>query len=124
MEETEQTAEESENKGFLELLQTGELADVDVIAGGRTFNCHKAILGAKSPFFKAAFVHDMKEKATGIINIDGIDSETVSDMLVYIYGGNIERIEEKSDKLLAASDHFWPLQTTPGRSRRLQATRG
>jgi len=106
VEETEQTAEESENKGFLELLQTGELADVDVIAGGRTFNCHKAILGAKSPFFKAAFVHDMKEKATGIINIDGIDSETVSDMLVYIYGGNIERIEEKSDKLLAASDQY------------------
>jgi len=106
VEETEQTAEDCENKGFLELLQTGELADVNVIAGGRTFNCHKAILGAKSPFFKAAFVHDMKEKATGIINIDGIDSETVSDMLVYIYGGNIERIEEKSDKLLAASDQY------------------
>ena len=104
MEESEETAEESENKGFLELLQTGELADVDVIVGGRTFNCHKAILGAKSPFFKAAFVHDMKEKATGTMTVDGIDSETFSDMLVYIYGGNIERMEEKSDKLLAASD--------------------
>jgi len=105
-EEREGTAEESENKGFLELLQTGELADVDVIVGGRTFNCHKAILGAKSPFFKAAFVHDMKEKATGTMTIDGIESETFSDMLVYIYGGNIERIEEKSDKLLAASDQY------------------
>ena len=60
-----------ENRGFLQLLQTGELADVDVVVGDQTFHCHKAILGAKSPFFKAAFVHDMKEKATGKITIDG-----------------------------------------------------
>ena len=65
----EETTEE--NRGFLQLLQTGELADVDVVVGERTFQCHKAILGAKSPFFKAAFVHDMKEKATGKITIDG-----------------------------------------------------
>ena len=68
-EESEETTEE--NRGFLQLLQTGELADVDVVVGERTFHCHKAILGAKSPFFKAAFVHDMKEKATGKITIDG-----------------------------------------------------
>ena len=69
VEDTEETIEE--NRGFLQLLQTGELADVDVVVGDRTFHCHKAILGAKSPFFKAAFVHDMKEKATGKITIDG-----------------------------------------------------
>ena len=68
-EDGEETTEE--NRGFLQLLQTGELADVDVVVGDRIFHCHKAILGAKSPFFKAAFVHDMKEKATGKITIDG-----------------------------------------------------
>ena len=68
-EDSEETT--GENGGFLQLLQTGELADVDVVVGDRTFQCHKAILGAKSPFFKAAFVHDMKEKATGKITIDG-----------------------------------------------------
>merc|ERR1712025_1056640 len=106
MEESEETTEDSENKGLLELLQTGELADVDVIVGGKTFSCHKAILGAKSPFFKAAFVHNMMEKATGKINIDGIDSDTVQDMLTYIYGGKIDNIEEKSAKLLAAADQY------------------
>ena len=34
-------------QGMLELLQTGELADVDVTVGGRVFRCHKAILGAR-----------------------------------------------------------------------------
>ena len=34
-------------QGMLELLQTGELADVDVTVGGRVFKCHKAILGAR-----------------------------------------------------------------------------
>jgi len=101
----EEGGEESE--GLLELLETGDLADVDVVAGSRTFHCHKAILGSKSPFFKAAFMHNMKEKATGIINIDSaIDSGTVHDMLVYIYGGKIDNIEEKCGKLLAASDQY------------------
>ena len=38
-------------QGMLELLQTGELADVDVTVGGRVFRCHKAILGARYPYF-------------------------------------------------------------------------
>ena len=67
----------SHPQGMLELLQTGELADVDVMVGGRVFRCHKAILGARSPVLKAAFVHNMMEKATGKINIDGIESNTV-----------------------------------------------
>ena len=37
----------SHPQGMLELLQTGELADVDVMVGGRVFRCHKAILGAR-----------------------------------------------------------------------------
>ena len=35
---------------------------------------------------------------------EGLDSNTAHDLLVYCYGGKIENIEEKSDKLLAASD--------------------
>ena len=41
-----------DNRGLLELLQTGDLADVDVVVGEKIFRCHKAILGSKSPFFK------------------------------------------------------------------------
>merc|ERR1719290_989934 len=91
-----ETSEGDEGDGMLELLQTGELADVDVMVGGRVFRCHKAILGARSPVLKAAFVHNMMEKATGKINIDGIESNTVEDMLKYIYGGKIENLEEKA----------------------------
>jgi len=97
---------EDASNGMLELLQTGELADVDVMVGGRVFRCHKAILGARSPVLKAAFVHNMMEKATGKINIDGIESNTVEDMLKYIYGGKIENLEEKATKLLAAADQY------------------
>ena len=105
--ESEDGEEGRENKGLLDLLQTGDLADVDVVVGDKTFACHKAILGAKSPFFKAAFQHNMKEKATGKITISSdIESSIVYDMLVYIYGGTIESIEDKSDKLLAAADEY------------------
>ena len=103
----EEGGEEGDKQGFLDLLHTGDLADVDVVVGSRTFHCHKAILGAKSPFFKAAFVHNMKEKATGKITIDNaIEAATVNDMLTHIYGGKIENMEEKCGKLLAASDQY------------------
>ena len=103
----EEGGEEGDKQGFLDLLHTGDLADVDVVVGSRTFHCHKAILGAKSPFFKAAFVHNMKEKATGKITIDSaIEAGTVNDMLTHIYGGKIENMEEKCGKLLAASDQY------------------
>ena len=48
----------------------------------------------------------MVEKATGKINIDGIESNTVEDMLKYIYGGKIENLEDKATKLLAAADQY------------------
>ena len=51
----EAEAGSGEDTGMLELLQTGDLADVDVVVGEKTFRCHKAILGAKSPFFKVNF---------------------------------------------------------------------
>lgn len=92
--------------GMLDLLQSGELADVEVVCDGRTFSCHKAILGSKSPVFRAAFVHNMKEKATGKITIESIDPDTVADMLTYIYGGKIEGVEDKASKLLAGADQY------------------
>ena len=48
----------------------------------------------------------MVEKATGKINIDGIESNTVEDMLKYIYGGKVENLEDKATKLLAAADQY------------------
>merc|ERR1719290_81 len=101
-----ETSEGDEGDGMLDLLHTGELADVEVVVDSRVFRCHKAILGARSPVLKAAFVHNMVEKATGKINIDGIESNTVEDMLKYIYGGKIENLEDKATKLLAAADQY------------------
>lgn len=56
---------------------------------------------------QAAFMHDMREKATGRIMISSdIEGDTVQDMLTHIYGGRIEGLDEKAGKLLAASDQY------------------
>lgn len=91
---------------MLELLQTGDMSDVEVVCGDRTFYCHKVVLVSKSPVFRAAFQHNMKEKNTGKITIQGIDPDTVADMLTFIYGGDIQGIEDKADKLIAAADQY------------------
>ena len=85
--EVEKNNEDVENHELQDLLNMGDLADIE------------------DP--KAAFVHSMKEKATGKINIDGIDSDAVQDMLSYIYGGKIDKIEDKSAKLLAAAEQYY-----------------
>merc|ERR1719229_2096926 len=74
---------EDASNGMLDLLQTGELADVDVTVGGRVFRCHKAILGARSPVLKAAFVHNMVEKATGKINMSSTVLLSIPSMLIF-----------------------------------------
>jgi len=101
-----EVASQEYTSGMLDLLQTGDLADIEVVCKGRTFSCHKAILGSKSLVFRAAFVHNMMEKATGKINIESLEPETVADMLTYIYGGSIERVEDKASRLLAAADQY------------------
>jgi len=92
--------------GLVDLLESRVLANVDLVCEGRTFSCHKAILASKSPVFMATFCNDMKEKATGQIDIKGIKPDMVKDMLTHVYGGKIEMLEDKAEELLVAADRY------------------
>jgi len=92
--------------GLVDLLETGVLSDVKLVCEGRIFSCHKAILASKSPVFMATFCNNMKEKATGQINIQGIDPDTVEDMLNHVYGCEIDGLEDKAEELLVAADRY------------------
>merc|ERR1712059_18494 len=48
----------------------------------------------------------MAEKAQGTFTIKSIEPDTVEDMLTYIYGGEIDAVEDKASKLLAAADCY------------------
>ena len=88
------------------LLESGTFSDVKIKCGGVELECHKVILGARSPVFHAMFVHNMTESQEKKIEIEDLDIETVKDMLKYMYAGKIENLNTRSPRLLEAADKY------------------
>ncbi len=85
------------------------LTDVKIECQGGTFDCHKAILAARSPVFLAMFEANMKENETNIVNFDDFKARIVAEMLNFIYTGNIsseDTLSEIASELLAAADKY------------------
>jgi len=81
--------------------------DVTLTCGEKVFYCHKGILSARSPVFKAMFQSNMKENELGTVEIEDIQQEVVSELLQYIYSGTMSLNFEKYGKeLLAAAEKY------------------
>ena len=59
----------------------------------KVYNCHKNILASRSPVFKSMLEVNMKEKASGNIEIENMESAVLEDLLEYIYSGVAPNIE-------------------------------
>ena len=72
------------------------------------FPAHKVILAARSPVFARMFEHDMQESSSNKVKVDDLDPDTLKEMLVYMYTGQVPKIEQ--DKvaygLLYAADKY------------------
>ena len=83
--------------------------DIKILCEGRTFDCHMAMLAARSPVFSAMFESNMKEKETKTVAIDDFKAKVVAEMLNFIYTGNIssqDNLGEIVSELLAAADKY------------------
>ncbi|PRD34967.1 UNVERIFIED_CONTAM: rdx [Trichonephila clavipes] len=69
-----------------------KLFDVNLRIGDKTLPAHKAVLGSRSPVFKAMFEHDTKEKNSNIVDIPDVDFSTLSRMLTFIYSDNTGKL--------------------------------
>lgn len=87
------------------LLDTGLLSDVSLLlADGKQFNAHKAILAARSPVFGAMFEHEMEERKNGRVEILDVESDVFKEMLQFIYTGKSSKLDQMAPELLAAAD--------------------
>ena len=93
---------------FGNLFIDKQLSDIKIECEGKTFDCHQAILATRSPVFMAMFQTNMKEKETKVVTIDDFKAEVVSEMLHFIYTGNVsdKDISELGTELLAAADKY------------------
>jgi len=86
-----------------------QFTDIKIQSEGKSFDCHMAILAARSPVFMAMFQSDMKEKETRTVSIDDLKAGIVSEMLSFIYTGNVssyDSLGEIASELLEAADRY------------------
>ncbi|XP_078597680.1 kelch repeat and BTB domain-containing protein 2-like [Branchiostoma floridae x Branchiostoma japonicum] len=100
--------DESYLHGFLEtvgdLQKAGVLQDVVLEVEDRRFPCHRLVLSAASPYFRAMFTSDMAESRQKTVVLQGLDAGMFGEILSYIYSGTLHVSLDKVQPLYQAAD--------------------
>ncbi|XP_019646133.1 PREDICTED: kelch-like protein 3 [Branchiostoma belcheri] len=100
--------DESYLPGFLgavgDLQKEGELQDVILEVEGRRFPCHRLVLSAASPYFRAMFTSDMAESRQKTVVLQGLDAEMFGEILSYTYSGTLHVSLDSVQPLYQAAD--------------------
>ncbi|XP_078572540.1 kelch repeat and BTB domain-containing protein 2-like isoform X2 [Branchiostoma floridae x Branchiostoma japonicum] len=100
--------DESYLHGFLgtvdDLQKAGVLQDVVLEVKGRRFPCHRLVLSAASPYFRAMFTSDMAESRQKKVVLQGLDADMFGEILSYIYSGTLHVSLDKVQPLYQAAD--------------------
>ncbi|CAN6297778.1 unnamed protein product [Urochloa humidicola] len=98
---------------FGQLLDGGDGSDVSFIVNGEMFHAHRAVLAARSPFFKAELFGAMVDATMPSITLHDIEPAAFKVMLRFMYTDSFPADEELGDSatdmlqhLLAAADRF------------------
>ncbi|XP_078597458.1 kelch repeat and BTB domain-containing protein 12-like [Branchiostoma floridae x Branchiostoma japonicum] len=84
--------------------KTGVLQDVVLEVEGRQFPCHRLVLSARSPYFRAMFTSDMAESRQKTVVLQDMDADVFEEILSYIYSGTLHVSLDKVQPLYQAAD--------------------
>ncbi|XP_034619459.1 kelch-like protein 38 isoform X2 [Trachemys scripta elegans] len=65
------------------------LTDVTLCTSEFEIPCHRNVLAASSPYFKAMFCNNFKESCQAKVDLKGIDSNILYQIVLYVYTGEI-----------------------------------
>ncbi|CAM2107007.1 kelch-like protein 38 [Caretta caretta] len=71
------------------LRQNRMLTDVTLCTSEFEIPCHRNVLAASSPYFKAMFCNNFKESCQAKVDLKGIDSNILYQIVLYVYTGEI-----------------------------------
>lgn len=77
--------------------------DVTIYVDGVSFACHRLILAAASPYFRAMFSYNFRESTEGNVRIQDITPWTMKRILEFIYTGHTDITQENLFEMLDAS---------------------
>ena len=94
------------SSGMGKVLTEGRFSDFTVVADGREFSAHRAILAQRSEVFRTMFELDMAEKRDDHVVIEDLSADAVSDLLTFIYTDSAPNIKEIAQELLVAAEKY------------------
>ncbi|OWF54667.1 kelch-like protein 24 [Mizuhopecten yessoensis] len=94
------------HESFEGMYKDGRHTDVEIIVGDKTFNCHKTVLAAVSPYFDAMFSSGMRESLDGVVTLHNIDKEIFERILDFVYCGERVVTVENAQELIKAAAIF------------------
>lgn len=75
---------------LLDLYQRGEQCDITIQVGEQVFSCHRAILCARSQYFRAMLSGSWMESSRQCITLQGLGPEEMEILLQFMYGAIVD----------------------------------
>lgn len=89
-----------------DLRTNGVFTDIILCLGQEEFPCHRNILSASSPYFKAMFTNKMRENCDKHVYFDQTSPWTFKRIIDYVYTGKLEISTDNAQEMLAAGCQF------------------
>ncbi|XP_071964413.1 kelch-like protein 24 [Antedon mediterranea] len=91
---------------FCEMRQNEDMIDVSLCVGDHEFRCHRTILAAGSPYFRAMFTNNLRENSETKIVLQDVNPVMLELIINYIYTSKIIITTLNVRELLATANFF------------------
>lgn len=92
--------------GLCDLLENEKFVDCVLKIQDREFPCHRLVLAASSPFFKAMFLSDLEESKKKEIVLKDVEPGVMAMILRYIYTSDINLTEQNVQDIFMVANMY------------------
>ncbi|XP_062822080.1 kelch-like protein 28 [Anolis carolinensis] len=93
-------------KGLQQLHQEQLLCDTTIVVNSERFPCHRMLLAAINPYFRAMFSNSFRESQDGEVLLQDIDPTVVQAVVNYYYTEEIALTPETAEDLFVAASRL------------------
>ncbi|XP_075070218.1 kelch-like protein 40 [Mixophyes fleayi] len=92
--------------GLKDMLDHSKFIDCVLRIKEKEFPCHRLVLAACSPYFRAMFLSDLEESKKKEIDLEDVDPDVMEKILNYIYTSEIEITEQNVQDIFSVANMF------------------